>query len=598
MKSMSTHFISCIVALLLCCSFAALGQESAKLPLEVNTKNVFDAAYVEKSGAWWDNTMHTKFKSDNYVIVHVGDTPGQLDLYGVGTTVKTQLIISEAGEDKQFAETKRFDVAVKISNENFSMPLSRTTRYVKIQYKKCSFLGMGGIGDIDNIVIRKSIQVSKEKPLETDMFTPVTQTFHIKAYSIDGDLELNANNPKFTLSKTTITRDQAIAGTDISVTFTPETDGTEIVEITATDKADAGNADTYQWSTVVTTPEAEYTTSATQLSYLITAGELVNAIQEFSVNGTFIRTPFEIVAPDGFLIRQKGNDTFVQSIPVTPVAGVFNVSLEIECTALNRGVFPLNIGNISVELVINQTPTLSFGTSAIGKVYGDDLFAIPTTESDSPAEISYTIQDTAVAVIENGQIRILTAGSTTLTAIQGANDGFTEVSASIPFVIEKAELTIIAKDAERHIEEENPVFEIEYAGFVNGEDESVLLALPTVSCESEIETEGEYALIPSGAEAANYKFNYINGTLKVNGVVTGCRQASADKNLFFVNDGILLCHTNEIIEQVSLYNNQGQLVKQAVKPTGNQVSVSDLPAGIYIVYAKTAQGEIRCTIYK
>lgn len=59
----------------------------------------------------------------------------------------------------------------------------------------------------------------------------------------------------------------------------------------------------------------------------------------------------------------------------------------------------------------------------------------------------------------------------------------------------------------------NPSLQIEYSGFVNNEDESVLTQKPTVqNLHTEI---GTYLLEPNGGESVNYNFKYVPGTLKI-----------------------------------------------------------------------------------
>ncbi len=80
-----------------------------------------------------------------------------------------------------------------------------------------------------------------------------------------------------------------------------------------------------------------------------------------------------------------------------------------------------------------------------------------------------------------------------------------------------APLTIKARSYSRNIGEQNPVFEVEYTGFRNRENaETALSQQPVVSCEATADSPaGEYAIIVSGAEAANYAITYEAGVLTV-----------------------------------------------------------------------------------
>lgn len=90
--------------------------------------------------------------------------------------------------------------------------------------------------------------------------------------------------------------------------------------------------------------------------------------------------------------------------------------------------------------------------------------------------------------------------------------------------------------------------------------------LPTVTSNATFDSpEGEYVLTISGGEAQNYKIKYIPGKLIIDGVAV-------------VNDIKGIRISND--EPHNIYNVQGQLVRR------NATSLSDLPAGIYIIEGK------------
>ena len=82
--------------------------------------------------------------------------------------------------------------------------------------------------------------------------------------------------------------------------------------------------------------------------------------------------------------------------------------------------------------------------------------------------------------------------------------------------ITKAPLTIKAGIYTRKQGEDNPQFVLEYAGFKNGETETVLTKQPIVTCNANVSSApGEYAVMVSGAEAQNYEISYVDGKLIV-----------------------------------------------------------------------------------
>lgn len=83
-------------------------------------------------------------------------------------------------------------------------------------------------------------------------------------------------------------------------------------------------------------------------------------------------------------------------------------------------------------------------------------------------------------------------------------------------IINKRQLTVSTNDYTRTYNENNPTFELYYDGFVNNEDENVLVLKPSVSTIANKNTDaGVYDINISGGFAENYDFNYINGKLTI-----------------------------------------------------------------------------------
>lgn len=82
--------------------------------------------------------------------------------------------------------------------------------------------------------------------------------------------------------------------------------------------------------------------------------------------------------------------------------------------------------------------------------------------------------------------------------------------------IMKRILTVIPNDVTRKYAEKNPELGCVISGFVNNEDNSILLQLPTIYTNaSELSDVGSYAIYAKDAMADNYNFNYKQGTLTI-----------------------------------------------------------------------------------
>ena len=80
----------------------------------------------------------------------------------------------------------------------------------------------------------------------------------------------------------------------------------------------------------------------------------------------------------------------------------------------------------------------------------------------------------------------------------------------------KRTIDVKVGDCTRVYNEDNPEFAVSYSGFVNNESEKVFTAMPTLYCSADKTTDvGSYEITASGAEAANYDFNYKSGTLTI-----------------------------------------------------------------------------------
>ena len=136
--------------------------------------------------------------------------------------------------------------------------------------------------------------------------------------------------------------------------------------------------------------------------------------------------------------------------------------------------------------------------------------------------------------------------------------------------ISPAPLTITAKDCSREKGQENPDFEVMYDGFKNGETETVLPQMPTVTTTATIDSEvGTYDIEVSGAEALNYTISYINGILTVT-------ETSSVDDILFCDD---------VAKKVTIYSLSGQLVRSTMHKELDTIW-QQLPKGVYIINGK------------
>lgn len=172
-----------------------------------------------------------------------------------------------------------------------------------------------------------------------------------------------------------------------------------------------------------------------------------------------------------------------------------------------------------LEVILNDNRTAQ--TIAFAELnaatYGDADLPFTATVT-SGLDIIYSSANTDVAIITAGnKLHIVKAGTVEITASQPGDDVFApaeDVKRSI--TIGKKELTVTVANAAKIQGEANPPFSLSYSGFVPGDDESRLIAMPVPSTTaSEASGPGTYAITANGAASDNYSFKYIDGTLTI-----------------------------------------------------------------------------------
>lgn len=108
------------------------------------------------------------------------------------------------------------------------------------------------------------------------------------------------------------------------------------------------------------------------------------------------------------------------------------------------------------------------------------------------------------------------AGEYTIEVSNAASKNYTISFEKGKLSINKRQLTVSTKDYTRAYNEENPSFELSYIGFVNSEDEKVLLSKPKATTDATSSSDvGTYSITIGDGVAENYDFNYVNGKLTI-----------------------------------------------------------------------------------
>ena len=208
------------------------------------------------------------------------------------------------------------------------------------------------------------------------------------------------------------------------------------------------------------------------------------------------------------------------SVANTDIANVSGNTLTIKGTGTTT-VTAQQAGNDTYEafskgyaLTVNKA-ALTISAENKSKVYGDITpnytviySGFKNGESKSILTTQPTITCSASKTSNVGIYNIIPSGAT------AANYNISYVNGTL--TVNKAPLTISAKDYTIIQGHSLPTFECTYSGFVNSQTESVLTTAPTISCSATSNSSpGDYDITVNGATATNYSFNYVKGTLTI-----------------------------------------------------------------------------------
>jgi autotransporter-associated beta strand protein len=184
-------------------------------------------------------------------------------------------------------------------------------------------------------------------------------------------------------------------------------------------------------------------------------------------------------------------------------------------------------GSSILTLTHVVAPTATTLTSSGASVYGQSVTltaAVTAQGGVSPAGGTVTFYDGATvlgnAVVDaNGNAALttaaLSAGSHSLTAVFAATGALgSSTSAALAQAVSPAPLTITADDQAKVAGGPLPTLTAHYSGFVLGQTPAVL-ATPVTLATYSGDTAGSYAIVASGATAANYTITFANGILTV-----------------------------------------------------------------------------------
>lgn len=145
-------------------------------------------------------------------------------------------------------------------------------------------------------------------------------------------------------------------------------------------------------------------------------------------------------------------------------------------------------------------------------------------------------------------------------------------TANIPYsyTIEPVKLKAKVNNTNRTYGEPNPEFTISYSGFVNGENESILMTKPIATTSAnEKSSVGTYPITISGGAAKNYTFEYEQGELTINKASLAIQVMDANKVYGSNNPSFSLSYTGlKNSETIPTWISSPQYTTAATKKSG------------------------------
>jgi hypothetical protein len=209
----------------------------------------------------------------------------------------------------------------------------------------------------------------------------------------------------------------------------------------------------------------------------------------------------------------------------TPASLNQQVNLTTTATASSPvGTYPIDasgasdpnytISFVGGTLTVDQAP-LTVTAKNASKLYGATLPSFSVmyagfVNGDNAADLDQPVSITTTATAASP------AGSYPITPSGAADANYTISFVDGTLTVNRASLTITARNTNKVYGASLPAFSVTYAGFVNG-DNSADLDQPvdittTATAASPV---GSYPITPGGAADANYTISFVNGTLTV-----------------------------------------------------------------------------------
>ncbi len=208
----------------------------------------------------------------------------------------------------------------------------------------------------------------------------------------------------------------------------------------------------------------------------------------------------------------SGTATVATAATTTSAPGTYPVTFSAEGLTSPNYNFTYVNGTLTVT---QASQTISF-TALPNVTYGTTPITLAATASSGLAA-AYTV--TGPATLTGSTLTVTGTGTVAVTANQTGNPNYTAATAvTQSFTVSPATLTVTPNPVTQPYGATNPTLAYTVTGFVKGDTLSLVTGSATVTTTATTTSApGTYPIsfATEGLTAANYNFNYVNGTLTV-----------------------------------------------------------------------------------
>ena len=307
----------------------------------------------------------------------------------------------------------------------------------------------------------------------------------------------------------------------------------------------------------------------------------------------------KIITASNIIVTKTGTADMAQSrsLDDSPLGGSDITVTAVSVDARGSGTYQFTMPNTNVEIsaTFTNNNNLSAATIGVSGSYTYDgtpqipsasvtLSGTPLTSNDYTL-LYYLENGTTPAVGTDATTAPTNAGSYKVKA-QGKNTYTGTTTTGASFTINKAELSITAKPKVINYGDAPTNDGVEYSGFVNSENKSVLGGTLVYSYNyNQYDNVGTYTITPSGLTSGNYTISFVTGSLTVNpkvvtsptitlGTTSYTYDGTEKKPIVTVKDGEILISADEYTVSYEDNINVGTATVKITDKDGGNYTVS------------------------